>query len=328
MTNSTVAIVGLPHTQKATLFNHLIGAKPTMTHKLGLASSQRLGSYDYGQETVQAVHLPGIHSLHESAAKPALDERMAQEYLRSGHADRIVHVIDAQQLQPSLALTTELLELQKPLVIAIQQFDQAERLINTRALGRQLACPVLPLTARIGPQTVALLRQAVFEARQQQRWVMPFGSPLDEVLHDLATEIKWYVEEQSLENARLLTKCLRPSPMLRRSIQHLLTASTQHAVFPWVQRISPYWLAIRLLAGDLLVQRLVTEDIRSQAAAIAMWLNDDQGRTVSAQLTAARALFIERLLTDCTASVAAPADRHMPSLPPLELGAKPVGLLT
>ncbi|MFK5926243.1 MAG: Fe(2+) transporter permease subunit FeoB, partial [Desulfuromusa sp.] len=132
---------------KTTLFNALTGAKQRVGNWPGVTVDRKTGSYKHAGDTVEVVDTPGIYSL--SAA--SVDEAVTRDYVLSGEAHLIINIVDASNLERNLYLTTHLLEMQVPVVIALNMMDLAEEQkvkIDVNALSKELGCPVIPMVVK------------------------------------------------------------------------------------------------------------------------------------------------------------------------------------
>ncbi|MFO8090603.1 MAG: Fe(2+) transporter permease subunit FeoB [Desulfatiglandaceae bacterium] len=146
MSDHVIGVVGNPNCGKTTLFNALTGTKQRVGNWPGVTVDRKSGEYVYEDRKIEVVDLPGIYSL--SAA--SLDEQVARDYILSGEADLIVDIIDASNLERNLYLTVQLLEMQVPMVLAINMMDLAKERrieIDIPLLRQRLGCPVVPLVA-------------------------------------------------------------------------------------------------------------------------------------------------------------------------------------
>ncbi len=164
----TVAFVGNPNTGKSTLFNALTGFRQRVANYPGTTVERRCGLLR-ARTDVELVDLPGAYSL---AARGA-DEAIVMDALlgKSGQRkpDLIVSVVDAANLGRNLFLTTQLLELGIPLVVALNMMDLAEAFgvrIDPAALSAELGVPVTPVVA-IKQVGIEALTQAIDEAVDQ-----------------------------------------------------------------------------------------------------------------------------------------------------------------
>lgn len=150
MRNLIIGVVGNPNCGKTTLFNALTGAKQQVGNWPGVTVERKVGYYQYEGHTIEVVDLPGTYSLDVVPGGSSLDEQIAQEYILSGEADLIVNIIDASNIERNLYLTTQLLEMKVPLIIAINMMDIAQQrqiTIDIKALSERLDTPIVSLIA-------------------------------------------------------------------------------------------------------------------------------------------------------------------------------------
>ncbi|TGO03105.1 iron transporter FeoB [Candidatus Thiomargarita nelsonii] len=150
MKHLVIGVVGNPNCGKTTLFNVLTGTKQRVGNWPGVTVERKTGYYKHDDRDIELVDLPGTYSLDVIEGGTSLDEQIAQDYILSGEADLIVNIVDASNLERNLYLSTQLLEMQVPLVIAVNMMDIAEQRnieIDIAALSEQLGVPVLPISA-------------------------------------------------------------------------------------------------------------------------------------------------------------------------------------
>ena len=143
-----IALVGNPNCGKTTLFNALTGSTQYVGNWPGVTVEKKLGVLR-GNPRVTVADLPGIYSLE--AASP--DEKAARAFLDKERPDVILNIIDATNLERNLYLTTQLLELGIPLVLALNVMDMVEKKgdrIDIPRLSKELGCPVVPMAASKG----------------------------------------------------------------------------------------------------------------------------------------------------------------------------------
>ena len=143
-----VALIGQPNSGKTTIFNILTGARAHVGNWPGVTVEKRQGLYrkDRTQEPISIIDLPGIYSL--SPYTP--EEIITRDYLLSHDSDIIVNVVDATAIERSLYLTTQLLETNIPIVIALNMNDELRnqgKAIDANLLSKRLNVPVVPLCA-------------------------------------------------------------------------------------------------------------------------------------------------------------------------------------
>ena len=144
-----IALIGQPNCGKSTLFNQVAGYKAETGNFTGTTVKYTESKVRVAGEVVEIVDLPGAYTLE--AHSPA--ERETASYMRSNQVDAIINVVDASRLALGLELTLELLPLNKPVILALNMMDEADRIglhIDGPGLQEELGTPVLPLVASKG----------------------------------------------------------------------------------------------------------------------------------------------------------------------------------
>ena len=144
-----VALVGNPNCGKTSLFNIVSGAHEHVGNYAGVTVGAKEGSMTYGGYKFNIVDLPGTYSL--SAYSP--EELYVMRYLREETPDIIVNVVVASNLERNLFLTTELIDMNRSMVIALNMYDELERshaVLEYEQLGKMLGVPIIPTKASTG----------------------------------------------------------------------------------------------------------------------------------------------------------------------------------
>ncbi len=147
--NINIALIGNPNCGKTSLFNIASGAKEHVGNYSGVTVDSKTGTFSYGGYTFNIVDLPGTYSL--SAYSP--EERYVRTYLKDNNPDVIVNVVDASNLERNLYLTTELIDMDHSMVIALNMFDELRRsgaVLDYDALGNMIGVPIIPTVSRTG----------------------------------------------------------------------------------------------------------------------------------------------------------------------------------
>ena len=140
-----VALAGNPNCGKTTLFNGLTGATQYVGNWPGVTVEKKEGKYKEDKD-IKITDLPGIYSL----SPYTLEEVVSREFLLNGNVDVVLNIIDGSNLERNLFLTTQILELGIPTVVAINMLDVIEKrkdTIDYKKLSEELGCPVLPISA-------------------------------------------------------------------------------------------------------------------------------------------------------------------------------------
>ncbi|OAI19812.1 ferrous iron transporter B [Methylomonas lenta] len=146
----TIAVIGNPNSGKTTLFNSLTGARQHVGNWAGVTVERKTGIYRYCNKAVEVVDLPGIYTLDINEKFTSLDEKIAREYILSQKADLIINIVDTSHLERNLYLTTQLLEMHLPMLVVLNNMDDAtgcDLKIDSDEIARRLQCPLVSLVA-------------------------------------------------------------------------------------------------------------------------------------------------------------------------------------
>ncbi len=155
----TFALVGNPNCGKTTLFNALTGATAHVGNWPGVTVDRREGVYKGGGKNIAIVDLPGIYSL--SPYTP--EEVISRNYILDDRPDGIINIVDATNLERNLYLTTQLLEMDVPVIVALNMMDEVSKSgdkIDSAALERELGVPVVEICALKGGGIKQLMDKA------------------------------------------------------------------------------------------------------------------------------------------------------------------------
>ena len=142
----TVALVGNPNCGKTTLFNTLTGSTAHVGNWPGVTVDKKVGIYKKDDIKLNIVDLPGIYSL--SPYTP--EEIISRNYIIDEKPDCIINIVDATNLERNLYLTTQLLEIDVPVVIALNMIDSVTNdgdSINKQLLEKNIKVPVIEISA-------------------------------------------------------------------------------------------------------------------------------------------------------------------------------------
>ncbi|MBR0496281.1 MAG: ferrous iron transport protein B [Treponema sp.] len=198
--NIRIALAGNPNAGKTTLFNALTGSNQFVGNWPGVTVEKKEGKLKK-HEGVVVTDLPGIYSL----SPYTLEEVVARNYLVGERPDAILNIVDATNLERNLYLTTQLVELGIPVVIALNMMDLVKKAgdkINVQELSRQLGCKIIEISALKGTNVMEAAEEAIKAAAQTK--TVPqhvFPGPVEHaiahieeaVVHNLPEEQqRWY----------------------------------------------------------------------------------------------------------------------------------------
>ena len=217
-----LALVGNPNCGKTTLFNALTGSNQYVGNWPGVTVEKKEGKAAVDGKPVTVVDLPGIYSL----SPYSMEEIVARDFIVGERPDAIIDIVDATNIERNLYLTIQLLELERPMVIALNFMDEVEKhgdKIDVDALSRALGVPVIPITARSGDNVEELLRVA-----HKQMHVGVTVEP-DDLYDDYTHQIHHKVGELIHDRA-------------------------------YAARIPAHWASVKLIEGDALVEKALELD--------------------------------------------------------------------
>ena len=144
-----VVLIGNPNCGKTSLFNNVTGAREKVGNYGGVTVDSKEGWFSIGGRRVQLVDLPGTYSLTEYSP----EEMYVRTYIRDNHPDAILNIVDAGNLERNLYLTTQLMDMNIPMVVALNMWDELEKSgdrLDIEMLSRLLGARMVPLTAYNG----------------------------------------------------------------------------------------------------------------------------------------------------------------------------------
>ncbi len=188
-----IVLIGNPNCGKTSLFNIASGAQEHVGNYSGVTVDSKSGVFHHNGFTFNIVDLPGTYSL--SAYSP--EEKYVRKYLRENTPDVIVNVVDGSNLERNLFLTTELIDMDYPLVIALNMYDELRRRgieFDYEALGQMIGVPVVPTISRTGDGIEALFDTiiSVYERRNPvvRHVHVGLGSDFERAIRELNASLK------------------------------------------------------------------------------------------------------------------------------------------
>ena len=218
----TVGVVGNPNCGKSTLFNALTGGSQHVGNWPGVTVEKKTGEYRFNDQLIQVVDLPGTYSLESSDDQVSLDEKVARDYVASGNADLIINIVDASNIERNLYLSSQLLEMRVPMILALNMMDIVKQRgikIDIAFISQALGCPVVAISAA-SKNGITNLKEVINQAALNKpipTATIQYSSALEQAINELSASLKLTPNHHSCD--------------LR-------------------------WLAIRLLEGDTLANQI------------------------------------------------------------------------
>lgn len=145
-----LALIGNPNCGKSTLFNLLTGSRQQVGNWPGVTVERKTGFFQIDGKIITLIDLPGTYSIEHDDASMSQDEMIARDFVMNESDSLIVNIIDATNLQRSLYLTLQLLDLNRPLIVVLNMIDalgEMNEILNLQALTMLLGCPVVAISA-------------------------------------------------------------------------------------------------------------------------------------------------------------------------------------
>ena len=231
-----IALAGNPNCGKTTLFNVLTGSNQFVGNWPGVTVEKKEGKLKKYDDVI-ITDLPGIYSL--SPYTP--EEVVARNYLVGERPDAILNLVDGTNLERNLYLTTQMIELGIPVVIAINMMDVVQRngdKIDIEGLSKALACPVVEISALKGTGVMEAAEAAIVLAKEgkARRVSHHFSGPVEHALahieevtvHDLPpTQQRWYAVKLFERDVRVREQLQLPTGLIEHIEQDIVAAERE-----------------------------------------------------------------------------------------------------
>lgn len=205
-----VALVGNPNCGKTTLFNAYTGAKHKVGNWPGVTVDKKEGTIRHDGHSITLVDLPGIYSI----SPYSIEEILTREYILNYNPDVIINIVDASNLERNLYLTLQLIEMGKPIIIALNMIDVLENrgmAIDIDALSSLLKLSVVPVVAVEKKGLTKLLHQIIHVSKNKNDYaplVLDYGTVIEEKILEVQHKIKLKYEVDGILKRWLSIKVL------------------------------------------------------------------------------------------------------------------------
>jgi len=283
-----VALVGNPNCGKTSIFNIAAHAHERVGNYSGVTVDEKVGVFQYEGYTFNLVDLPGTYSL--SAYSP--EELYVRKHILQKNPDIILNVVDGSNLERNLYLTTQLIDMDITMVMALNMYDELQRSgdrLDIEQLSTLLGMPVVPTTGRSGQGIADLFNKIieVFEGRDSKtRHIhVNHGPELEQHIATLRTELYEHGFSDDISTRFLSIKLLENDHQLEK---YVAERDPDGSVMAMRNRIAERYLTD---SGRLLVENPQSESHKVTLEA--------QSRDIENAITDAKYAFIRGALAEC-----------------------------
>ena len=229
-----IALAGNPNCGKTTMFNDLTGSSQYVGNWPGVTVEKKEGKLKANKQAI-IQDLPGIYSL----SPYTLEEVVTRNYLVNEHPDSMINIIDASNLERNLYLTTQLLEIGVPMVIALNMMDMVRKngdRIDVKKLSDALGCQIIETSAVKGEGSAEVAKAALSLAQRKAAAPKPlkFNAKLEQMLEQIARllqgtcqpqNLRWYAiklferDEKAIEQLKLSPAVLEQIEAIRQEAE-------------------------------------------------------------------------------------------------------------
>ena len=189
----TFALVGNPNCGKTTMFNEITGSTQYVGNWPGVTVEKKEGKAKKFKENIKVIDLPGIYSL----SPYTMEEIIARDYIVDEKPDLVINIVEATNIERNLYLTTQLMELGVPVIVALNMMDAVEAKgdkIDIELLEKSLGIPVIPTSASKGrgvhelmEKALTLVQTAVVKTHQQHQRI--YDESIEKCIEEVETLI-------------------------------------------------------------------------------------------------------------------------------------------
>ncbi|ROR26411.1 ferrous iron transport protein B [Mobilisporobacter senegalensis] len=195
-----IGFVGNPNCGKTTLFNAYTGAKLKVANWPGVTVERKEGAARYHNHIYKLIDTPGIYSL----TSYSIEEKVTRKFILEEGVDVIINIVDASSLERNLYLTLQLIELGKPVIMALNMMDIVEERgmeIDLHRLPEMLGIPVIPVSARKKSGLDILMHAASHHVKEHHKeYVVVYNDEIEEKINTISLRIKEKFKD--MENVR------------------------------------------------------------------------------------------------------------------------------
>lgn len=224
-----VALVGNPNAGKTTFFNYASGSSEHVGNYSGVTVSVKRATFKYKGYKIEIADLPGTYSL--TAYSP--EEQYVRDYLVQTKPDIVINLVDASNLERNLFLTTQLIDMDINVVMALNMYDELQKIgakLDHKTMGKLIGIPIIPTISSKGKGIPELLERlvTVFEGKDDtvRHIHINYGEEVETAIKDLQTTILQDADLTSFASPRFLSlNLLEDDPTLKQQFDKSSVAS-------------------------------------------------------------------------------------------------------
>lgn len=214
MKELVIALVGQPNVGKSMLINSIANARLRVGNFSGVTVEKAEVNFVFHEHAIRIVDLPGTYSLNDYTQ----DEKVTKDFLENEHYDLIINVVDATNLERNLFLTTQLLELDKKMVVALNMMDEAHKegiCIENEQLGSILGVPCVKVSAVTKRGIGKLINRAIDVSNfPHEKSKLIYSDVVEEEIQNIALFLQERKYKTLLSYRDLAIKILRENPAI------------------------------------------------------------------------------------------------------------------
>ncbi|HID72698.1 TPA: ferrous iron transporter B, partial [Candidatus Micrarchaeota archaeon] len=226
-----IALAGNANVGKSALFNYLTGLHQHIGNWPGKTIEKAEGTLKFKGKEINVIDLPGIYSLSTFST----EELVSRDYIARENPDVVVNVLDASVLERNLFFTLQLIELGRPVVVALNMVDIAANRgvkVDAKKLSELLGVPVVPIVATKGMGIPDLMRAVLRASKEKQKpFTLEYRKPVEEKVRAIADMVKplrldypprWVAVKLLEEDGRITSLVKRRDPAILKKVSAML----------------------------------------------------------------------------------------------------------
>ncbi|MDR2083675.1 MAG: ferrous iron transport protein B [Bacteroidales bacterium] len=197
----SVALVGNPNSGKTSFFNHATGLREKVGNYSGVTVESKIGTFYWNGYTINMIDLPGTYSTTEFTQ----EEIFVREYISNNLPDIVLNIVNSSNLERSMFLTTQLIDMNVRIVMALNMYDELERnggSIDYINLGNMLGFPVIPTISTKGTGIDKVL-QSIVDIFEDKKGItkhihINYGNEIEEAISSIKSELEINKDETNI----------------------------------------------------------------------------------------------------------------------------------